>query len=108
MSCGACCTGDSERHAEVTGDDYARIDTRERDGEGGAADWVAWTSNHAFMRMHDGRCAALLVRGERLSCAIYEERPAVCRALQADSPACEGERDRKLERTRRNLPRWAG
>jgi hypothetical protein len=41
------------------------------------------------------RCAALRGRiGASVACAIYAERPAPCRELEADSPACARARAR--------------
>lgn len=108
MSCGVCCTGDATEHAAVTGDDWSRID------EGALGDdadhWAVFSANHAFMRMHEGHCSALVFRGSLggtgFSCAIYARRPAVCRALDRDSPACEGEIARKGDEVRRRLPVW--
>ena len=86
-SCAACCTSSSARHAPVSGDDWSRLgDEAER--------LVVWIENRAFMRMRDGRCAALQV-ADRARCTIYERRPAVCRDLERGSPACEAEIVRK-------------
>lgn len=104
MSCGTCCTGESAQHAEVTGDDWSRID------EGVLGDdadhWAVWTARRAFMRMHEGRCIALEVKDGRFTCAIYLRRPEVCRALLRDSPACAGEIALKTDAMQRRLPLW--
>jgi len=78
----------------VTGDDYARI------GDDDAERYVTFLGNQAFMRIarNPGRashCAALVIRDGVFTCAIYEKRPQVCRDLERESSACEGERDVK-------------
>ncbi|MBX3205933.1 MAG: YkgJ family cysteine cluster protein [Labilithrix sp.] len=105
VRCGACCFSESERHARVTGDDYARL------GDD-AARLVVFHGNQAFMRIERagetgpiGRCAALVLDAEAgtFLCAIYERRPDVCRTLERGSPACAGERATKGDRPRRAL-----
>lgn len=56
--------------------------------------------NRCYMRIVDGRCAALEVDVEtsRFFCSIYEDRPTICRDLQRGSPECEGERYSKAGR----------
>jgi uncharacterized protein len=100
--CGACCFSETERHARVTGDDYARL------GDD-AAHLAVFIGNQAFMRIErtagPGRCAALVVdpaTGTFL-CSVYDRRPGVCRDLARGSPACEGERVTKAGRPRRAL-----
>lgn len=102
QDCGACCFSESPRHAQVTGDDHARI--------GDEADaLVVFTDNKAFMRLTPPsargprRCAALVLEGDRFSCAIYERRPEVCRELARGSGACAGERAAKGPRSTRAL-----
>jgi Fe-S-cluster containining protein len=97
-SCGACCFSTLETYLRVTGEDYARLGDR-------AAELVAWRGNRAYMRMEDGRCAALRVdrAAGRFLCAVYDERPEICRALQPESRECEGERATKGDRPRRAL-----
>jgi Fe-S-cluster containining protein len=86
--CAACCTSRGERHVPVTGDDYARLgDDAER--------LTTWEQNRVFMRMTEGRCAALAIDADRALCSIYERRPSVCRELERGSPACEAEILRK-------------
>lgn len=88
-TCGACCTSESPRHAPVTGEDWSRL--------GGEAErWADWIGHRAFMRLEGGRCAALVrAPGDRVLCAIYDRRPAICRELGRGSPACEAEIARK-------------
>jgi hypothetical protein len=64
---------------------------------------VWWDENRAYLRMHDGRCAALVREGHRFSCSIYERRPDICRELARGSPACAAERSLKLARSLRVL-----
>lgn len=46
------------------------------------------------MRQREGRCIALLGRvGKLVECTIYENRPAVCKALAIDSWACRAIRE---------------
>jgi hypothetical protein len=79
----------------VTGDDWSRL--------GPEAERVAhFIGNRAFMKMADGRCAALEVRAAAdggtaaaYFCAIYARRPQVCRDLGRGSPECEAELMRK-------------
>lgn len=74
----------------VTGADWERL--------GVDAERVAhFIGNRAFMKMNDGRCAALVPQiaadGEpEYLCSIYAVRPQVCRDLARGSPECEGER----------------
>jgi Fe-S-cluster containining protein len=100
IRCGACCFSESERHARVTGEDYARLgDDAER--------LVTFVGNRAFMRIEHagaeppvGRCAALVVdpvTGTYL-CSVYERRPEVCRALERGGPACAAEHSAKRPR----------
>lgn len=35
-----------------------------------------------------GDCAALVRDGPRWRCAVYDDRPRVCRAFEPGSPAC--------------------
>ena len=42
-----------------------------------------------FMRMENGHCAALQISGDgRFTCAVYEDRPVLCHALQPGSSPC--------------------
>jgi Fe-S-cluster containining protein len=97
LDCGACCFSNLETYVRVTGDDHARLGER-------AETLVAWHGNRAFMRMANGRCAALALNEGRFFCAIYEARPQTCRDLERGSSACEGERATKGDRPQRALP----
>src|SRR5258708_39575866 len=95
LACGACCFSQLETYVRVTGDDHARLGSR-------AEDLVWFDGNRAYMRMVDGRCAALRV--ERTSgqfvCSAYETRPQTCRDLARGSGACLGEIASKYDRPR--------
>lgn len=80
----------------VSGDDWARL--------GSDAERVAhFIGNRAYLRMLDGRCAALELRtgsggGLRYFCTVYERRPKVCRDLERESAQCAAELKLKGER----------
>lgn len=85
-SCGTCCFSTLATYVPVSGDDYARLADR-------AEELTVFTANRAYMRMHEGRCAALRVDrpSRRFVCTIYDARPATCRDLERGSPECLGE-----------------
>lgn len=91
-----CCCSTLPAYVRVTGDDWARL--------GDAAERLAHFLGHrAYMRMHDGHCAALEFRraadgGTEFFCTIYERRPQICRDLARGSPECAGERATKAAR----------
>lgn len=96
LRCGVCCHSTLETYVRVTGADWERL--------GDEAERVAHFIGHrAYLRMQDGRCAALALQtdaasGHRLHvCTIYERRPQVCRDLARGSPACEAELLRKAD-----------
>jgi Fe-S-cluster containining protein len=100
--CAACCFSTLERYVEVKGSDYTQLgDAAER--------LVHFIGNRAYMRMVDGHCAALAVDVEnrRFLCAVYHDRPAICRDLERGSPACMGERVTKRERPLLSIARKA-
>jgi uncharacterized protein len=76
----------------VTGDDWSRL--------GNDAEKLASFIGHrAYMRMRDGHCEALEIRGgssgaSEFFCTIYERRPQICRDLARGSPECAGEREK--------------
>ena len=92
-TCGACCFSNLEPYVPVTGEDHARLGDR-------AERYVVFDGNKAFMRMAEGRCAALRLEGARFLCAVYERRPATCRDLERGSAQCAGEILAKGERPR--------
>lgn len=96
LACGTCCHSELPTYVRVLGDDYTRL--------GDAAESLTnFIGNRAFMRMQEGHCAALEVRGEEHVCSIYERRPAVCRELDAGSPACLAEISLKGDRPAHTL-----
>ena len=94
--CGLCCFSESEEYVWVRGDDWSRL--------GEEAERLAHFIRHrAFMRMHEGHCAALDVRTmadgvKEYFCTIYERRPQICRDLARGSPECEAEIETKSGR----------
>jgi|SRR5579883_2064443 Fe-S-cluster containining protein len=98
LSCGTCCFSNLETYVRVTGDDHARLGAR-------AEELVVFVGNRAYMRMVDGRCAALRVdrAARRFVCDVYEARPATCRDLARGSPSCLGELATKRDRPLRAL-----
>ncbi len=103
LTCGTCCFSLLEAYVAVTGADHARL--------GDAADTlVRFEGNRAYLRMVDGRCAALLLepRSGRFVCSVYPTRPEICRALERGSPECLGELAEKRDRPLLALRRLAG
>lgn len=97
LRCGVCCFSRLETYVRVSGDDWSRL--------GEEADRFAHFIGHrAYLRMVEGRCAALETRRTpdgvaEYFCTIYERRPQVCRDLARGSPQCEAEVALKAERT---------
>ena len=93
LSCGTCCFSTLETYVPVSGDDYARLGDR-------AEELTVFLGNRAYLRMVEGRCAALRVepQARRFVCTIYEARPQTCRELARGSPQCLGEIATKGER----------
>lgn len=91
--CGVCCFSTLPEYVRVFGCDYERMDDRARG-------LVMFLGNKAFMRIEDGRCAALGLDAaeQRWLCSIYDMRPDCCRALERGSGACLGELHAKRER----------
>ena len=91
--CGVCCFSDSAEYVWVRGDDWTRF--------GEEADKLAhFIGNLAFMRMHEGHCAALEIRRDAggrpdFFCTIYERRPQICHDLARGSPECAGDLETK-------------
>lgn len=99
LACGTCCFSTLETYVRVSGDDFERLGD-----EAGAL--TTFVGNRAYLRMVDGRCAALVVHEgpRRYVCRIYERRPSVCRALERGSPECLGEIATKGDRPPAALP----
>lgn len=102
LACGACCFSNLETYARLTGADYARLGER-------AEVYTQFVGNRCYLRLVDGHCAALLIDRERglFPCAIYADRPEICRSLQRGSPVCLGERATKAGRPQAALGRRA-
>jgi hypothetical protein len=100
LSCGTCCFSTLREYVRVTGDDHARLGAD-------AERLTAFVGNRAYMKMADGRCAALRIDGRtgRFACSVYDRRPDACRDLERGSPACLGELATKGDRPRRFLAR---
>ncbi len=94
MSCGRCCFGEGN-YVQVFAPDAVRL------GAARTAEYVATpvgeiqasvgrdAEPERFMRMSQGRCAALRSAGANcFSCAVYEDRPTLCRALEPGSAPC--------------------
>jgi Fe-S-cluster containining protein len=112
-ACGACCFGRRE-YVQVFADDVARL------GPARTAEFVApaigeipasvgrAAEPRRFMKMSHGHCSALLTDvPNRYLCAVYEDRPMLCRALQPGSAPCLDARARLevLRRAGRSGPR---
>ncbi len=93
IACGACCFSTLAEYVRVFGCDWDRMDDR-------AQALTHFLGNRCYMRIEDGRCAALLLdpSGPRFLCAIYDARPDACRSLERGSGACLGERHEKGDR----------
>lgn len=95
-NCGVCCFSALDAYVRVTGEDWDRL--------GQEAEWWAhFIGNRAYMKMHEGHCAALELRPSPKGsldffCSIYEQRPQVCRDLGRGSAQCAGEIAAKGER----------
>jgi len=93
IACGACCFSPLPTYLRIDGDDHERL--------GDDADALAhFIGDRCYMRIDDGRCAALVVdeKGPRFLRSIYEKRPSTCRELEPGSPVCRGERFMKADR----------
>jgi Fe-S-cluster containining protein len=86
LPCGTCCFSLLETYVSVTGDDHARL--------GDSVDaLVNFDGTHAYMRMVDGHCGALVIDAPsgHFVCGAYANRPDICRELARGSGACLGE-----------------
>jgi uncharacterized protein len=93
-TCGACCFGKRD-YVQVFDHDAARL------GAARTAELVApavgeipasvgrESEPKRFMKMTHGRCIALRTAvPNRFLCAVYEDRPVLCRALEPGSAPC--------------------
>jgi hypothetical protein len=92
-SCGACCFSTLPEYVRVFGCDLDRMDDRARE-------LTHFLGNRCYMRIEDGRCAALVIdpAARRFVCSIYEARPDCCRALERGSGACLADLHEKGQR----------
>jgi len=92
-TCGACCFG---------GRDYVQVfpHDAERLGEARVEALVAASIGESpasflrapepqrFMKMREGHCTALSTAQNTFLCAVYEDRPTLCRALEPGTTPC--------------------
>lgn len=94
-ACGVCCFSMLPEYVRVFGCDWDRMSDEART-------YTEFLGNRCYMRLEGGHCAALRIEvsgpAPRFLCAIYEERPDACRALERGSGSCRGERHEKGER----------
>ena len=90
LTCGACCFSRAPDYVRLSGADHARLAPTEQER------LTVFRGNRCFMRMADGRCAALAVGDGRFVCTIYERRPGTCRDLERGGDECLGDRERAL------------
>lgn len=102
LNCGCCCFSELAAYVRVTGEDYARLGEQ-------AERWVEFDGFRAHLRMRDGHCSALSIRGAAAGiesgaqyfCEIYDQRPTTCRELERGSMECRAERHEKHDRPER-------
>ena len=100
-ACGACCFGKRD-YVQVFADDVVRL------GPARTAELVAApvgeipesvgrkAEPRRFMKMTHGHCKALRTDvPNRFLCAVYEDRPMLCRALEPGSASCLEARARR-------------
>lgn len=95
-ACGACCFSTLPEYVRVFGYDWDRMDER-------AQAFTHFLGNRCYLRLEEGRCAALVVdladpARPRFLCSIYEARPDACRSLERGGGACRSDRHEKAER----------
>jgi Fe-S-cluster containining protein len=92
-ACGTCCFSTLREYIRVFGCDYERMDETARRH-------TVFVGNQCYLRFEQGHCSALMIDpiARRFRCAIYEQRPDCCRALERGSGACLGELHEKGER----------
>ena len=94
IDCGRCCFSEAPDYVRVWGADWDRMDDEARS-------FTVFGDNRCFMRIEDGRCAALVVDAEHgtFKCAIYAMRPEVCRSFERGSGTCRADYFAKGDRT---------
>ena len=94
MDCGACCFSELPEYVRVFGSDWDRMGDRARA-------LTHFLENRCYMQIQDGHCAALRIDpvARRFSCAIYDERPDACRALERGHGACLADLHEKADRS---------
>ncbi len=104
IRCGVCCFSRLDTYVRVTGDDWTRLGDE-------AARLAHFIGHRAYLRMIDGRCAALAIKpaadrpgAREYYCTIYERRPQTCRDLARGSPECEAEIALKGDRPATSAP----
>ncbi|HVN33284.1 MAG TPA: YkgJ family cysteine cluster protein [Thermoanaerobaculaceae bacterium] len=93
-TCGACCFGKRD-YVQVFAHDAARLGaSRTAELVAPAVGEIAASVGREaepkrFMKMTHGRCIALRTPApNRFLCAVYEDRPLLCRALEPGSAPC--------------------
>lgn len=106
-ACGACCI--EAGFVGVTAlDTTPRALTRATKGLGLSDDTLSNLGERCMKRHLGGRCTALEgVIGEKVSCLIYAQRPAVCHRFEAGSPGCLEARER-MRHKMNSSSRWRG
>ncbi len=93
-SCGACCFSELPEYVRVWGVDYDRFSDTQVQA------YSVFIGNKCYLRLEDGHCAALTIDPilKTFHCAMYEQRPDACRALERGSGMCRADRAEKGER----------
>jgi len=93
VECGCCCFSTDADYIRLFEIDLARMDARARS-------YTHDEGRGATMRMRAGRCAALTIdaAARTFVCAIYAQRPDVCRWLEPGTGVCLDDRSAKRER----------
>lgn len=106
-SCGACCVEAGYVGVSPT-DTTPRALTRTTKGLNLSKETMTALGRRCMKRHIGGPCVALEgVVGSNVSCAIYEQRPAVCRQFEAGTPGCLDARERMRSKLASDF-RWRG
>ena len=97
-TCAACCFSERQGYVRLSGEDHARLTPEEQERV------ALFRGNRCFLRMTEGRCAALVLEGGRYTCTIYERRPQLCRDYRRGGPACAYDRERRIDSGSGALP----